>query len=297
MRHSCRAGAAALLLLGGCAAAPDERSAPAAAIAASPSAGEPLRVCADPNNMPFSNQREEGFENRLAELVAEELGTSVRYTWWASRRGFIRNTLNAGACDVVMGVPRDYELVRTTRPYYRSTYVFLTPEGTAHVPASLLDDELRRLRVGVQIVGDDGASSPPAHILAERGIVTNVVGYSVLGDYSTDSPPSRIVAAVAAGEVDVAIAWGAMAGYFAARQAPPLRVTPVPQTGSRLPMAFDVAIGVRKADAARAAQLDAILASRSGDIARILDEYRVVRVEDSNAEEVGRLTGIEPATP
>ena len=93
------------------------------------------------------------------------------------------------------------------------------------------------------------------------------------------------------------VAWGAMAGYFAARQARPLRVTPVPQDGSRLPMAFDVAVGVRKADAPRAAQLDAILASRSADIARILDEYRVVRLEESNAEEVGRLTGIEPATP
>jgi mxaJ protein len=284
MRPSCRAGAVALLLLGGCAAAPEDRSAPAAALA-SPAA--PLRVCADPNNMPFSNQREQGFENRLAELIADELGTSVRYTWWASRRGFIRNTLNAGACDVVMGVPRDYELVRTTRPYYRSTYVFLTRQGASHVPASLLDDELRRLRVGVQIVGDDGASSPPAHILAERGIVANVVGYSVLGDYSTESPPSRIVAAVAAGEVDVAIAWGAMAGYFAARQRTPLQVTPVPQDGSRLPMAFDVAMGVRRTDADRAAQLDAILASRSADVARILDEYRVVRVEMRAREKWG----------
>lgn len=295
MRHSCCAGVVALLL-GGCAAAPEERSAPAAAVSSSLASG-PLRVCADPNNMPFSNQRKEGFENRLAELIADELGTSVRYTWWASRRGFVRNTLNAGACDVVMGVPHEYELVRTTRPYYRSTYVFLTPEGASHVPTSLMDDELRRLRVGVQIVGDDGASSPPAHILAERGIVTNVVGYSVLGDYSTDSPPSRIVSAVAAGELDIAIAWGAMAGYFAARQTRPLHVTPVPQDGSRLPMAFDVALGVRKADADRAEQLDGILASRSADIARILDEYRVVRVEVSHAEEVGRLTGLEPATP
>ncbi len=285
MRLLCWAGAVALLLCG-CAAAPADRAAPAR---------EPLRVCADPNNMPFSNDREEGFEHRLAALIAGELDTDVRYTWWASRRGFIRNTLNANVCDVVMGVPREFELVRTTRPYYRSTYVFLTPRRMTHVPASLLDNRLKRLRVGVQIIGDDGASSPPAHILAERGIVTNVVGYSVLGDYSTDSPPSRIVSAVAEGEVDVAIAWGAMAGYFAARQAPPLRVTPVPQTGSRLPMAFDVSIGVRKADAARAEQLNAILDRRAADVARILDDYRVVRV--AKGDEVGRLTGIEPATP
>ena len=135
------------------------------------------------------------FENRLVDLIAAELDTTVEYTWWASRRGFVRNTLNAGACDVVMGVPDGWDLVRTTRPYYRSTYVFLTVQAAPRVPRSLADDALRRLRVGVQIVGDDGASSPPAHILAERGIVTNVVGYSVLGDYSTDSPPSRIVTA------------------------------------------------------------------------------------------------------
>jgi mxaJ protein len=283
MRLTCCAGAVALLL-SGCAAAPAVTHAP-------------LRVCADPNNMPFSNQRQEGFENRLAELVAAELDTTVDYTWWASRRGFIRHTLNAGACDVVMGVPQGLDLVRTTRPYYRSTYVFLTADTASPVPHSLADDALRRLRVGVQIVGDDGASSPPAHILAERGIVANVIGYSVLGDYSTDSPPSRIVSAVAAGDVDVAIAWGAMAGYFAARQTPALRVTPVPQRGSRLPMTFDVAIGVRKADAARAEQLNAILERRAADVVKILDDYRVVRVDDEERKEVGRLTGLEPATP
>jgi mxaJ protein len=283
MRLTCCAGAVALLL-SGCAPAP------AVTLVR-------LRVCADPNNMPFSNQRQEGFENRLAELVAAELDTTVDYTWWASRRGFIRNTLNAGACDVVMGVPQGWELVRTTRPYYRSTYVFLTADTASHVPHSLADDALRRLRVGVQIVGDDGASSPPAHIVAERGIVANVVGYSVLGDYSTDTPPSRIVSAGAAGDVDVAIAWGAMAGYFAARQTPALRVTPVPQRGSRLPMTFDVAMGVRKADAARAEQLNAILERRSADVARILDDYRVVRVDRDDRKEMGRLTGLEPATP
>ena len=150
MRLLCWAGAVALLL-SGCAAAPEDRAA---------TAREPLRVCADPNNMPFSNDREEGFENRLAALIAGELDTDVRYTWWASRRGFIRNTLNANVCDVVMGVPREFELVRTTRPYYRSTYVFLTPRRMTHVPASLLDSQLATLETpahepGVISVGID----------------------------------------------------------------------------------------------------------------------------------------------
>ena len=172
-----------------------------------------LRVCADPNNLPFSNEREEGFENRLAELLARELGAErVEYTWWAQRRGFFRNTLNAGLCDVVMGVPSSVELAATTRPYYRSTYVFVTRADRGLDIRSLDDEALRRVRVGVSIIGDDYANAPPAHALAQRGIVGNVVGFSVYGDYAQPNPPARIVEAVAAGDVDVAVVWGPLAG-------------------------------------------------------------------------------------
>ena len=127
-----------------------------------------LRVCADPNNLPFSNNRGEGFENRIAVLIARDLGTRVEYTWWAQRRGFVRNTLNAGSCDVILGVPTGYGMVRTTRPYYRSTYVFVTRRDRGLHISSLDDPALRTLRVGVHLIGDDYANSPAAHSLAPR---------------------------------------------------------------------------------------------------------------------------------
>ncbi|HEX5514797.1 MAG TPA: transporter substrate-binding domain-containing protein, partial [Gammaproteobacteria bacterium] len=129
-----------------------------------------LRVCADPNNLPFSNRAGEGFENKLVELVARELGATVHYTWWAQRRGFVRNTLKAGECDLVAGVPSNMEMLLTTTPYYRSGYVFVTRVNGPLV-RSLDDPLLRQVTVGVQLIGDDGANSPPAHALARRGVV------------------------------------------------------------------------------------------------------------------------------
>jgi mxaJ protein len=239
-----------------------------------------LRVCADPNNLPFSNAREEGFENRLAELVAREMGARVRYTWWAQRRGFIRNTLKAGTCDLVMGVPSSFELVLATRPYYRSSYVFVQREDAGFTVRSFDDPVLRRLRVGVQLVGDDYANTPPAHALGNRGIVENVRGYNVQGDYSQPDPPARIVEAVARGEIDVAVAWGPLAGYFARRQRVPLRVTPVsPQIDLPfLPMVFDISMGVRRDDPALKDAVERTLRARKGEVERILDEYGIPRL-------------------
>src|ERR1041384_2042693 len=188
---------------------------------------EPLRVCADPNNLPFTNAKGEGFENKLAALLARDLGTRVEYTWFAQRRGFLRNTLSARKCDVVMGLPVDTDAAWTTKPYYRSTYVFVTRRSRKLHIRSFDDPQLRTLRIGVELVGDDGANTPPAHALSRRGIVNNIVGFSVYGDYRTDSPPSAIVAAVARGDVDIAAAWGPMAGYFAARQPVALDVVAV----------------------------------------------------------------------
>jgi mxaJ protein len=239
-----------------------------------------LRVCADPNNLPFSNRAQQGFENRLAEMLAADLNTTVSYTWWPQRRGFVRNTLDAGACDVVMGVPTRMDRLATTRPYYRSSYVFVAPRRR-HLGLESLDDvRLHTLRVGVQLVGDDFANSPPAHALSARGIVRNVVGYSVLGDYSQPNPPARIVEAVARGDIDVALVWGPVAGYFAARQPEPLDLTPIsPQAESpSLPFTFDISIAVRRADVARRDAIDAFIARRRSDIAHLLDNYGVPRV-------------------
>jgi mxaJ protein len=239
----------------------------------------PLRVCSDPNNLPFSNQRLEGFENKIADLLARDLGTAVEYTWWAQRRGFIRNTLNAGLCDVVLGMPRDVDSASTTTPYYRSTYVFVTRRDRALHVSSFDDTLLRRLRIGVQVIGDDGANSPPAHALSRRGIVQNLVGYTVYGDYRAESPPSRIVTAVAEGEVDVAAVWGPLAGYFAARQREPLDITPIAtEVDGSLPLAFDLSMAVRRNDTARLTQLNQFIERHRVDIARVLDDFHVPRV-------------------
>jgi mxaJ protein len=242
---------------------------------------EPLRVCADPNNLPFTNSREEGFENRIARLLARDLGTRVEYVWWAQRRGFLRNTLNAGTCDVVMGLPTRMEMALTTRPYYRSTYVFVSRRDR-HLRIHSFDDRrLKRLRIGVPQVGDDGASAPPAHALARRGLVRNLVQYSVFGDYARESPPSELIAAVARGEVDVAAAWGPLAGFFAARQPNALELTPIEPDKDTpfLPVAFDMSMGVRRKDAARKTMLDAFLERRRGDIDAILAAFHVPRVD------------------
>jgi mxaJ protein len=243
--------------------------------------GRLLRVCADPNNLPFSNERREGFENKLADLVASEMGATVQYEWWAQRRGFFRSTLKAGKCDVVMGVPTSFEMTLTTRPYYRSTYVFVT-KRTSSIRVRTFDDPvLRRARVGVQLVGDDYANAPPAHALTKRGIVQNVRGYTLYGDYRQPNPPARIVDAVAHGDVDVAVVWGPLAGYFATREPVPLRIVPVsPQIDLPfLPFVFDISMGVRREDKALRDELDGILIRRRVTIDSILTLYGVPRLD------------------
>jgi mxaJ protein len=239
-----------------------------------------LRVCADPNNLPFTNERLEGFENRIAELIAQELGARIEYTWWAQRRGFIRSTLRAELCDVVMGIPSSFELALPTRPYYRSTYVFVTRKDRNLDIESFDDPKLRELSVGVHLVGDDGANTPPAHALSNRGIINNVRGYTLYGDYRDDSPPARMIEAVARGEIDVAVAWGPLAGYYAPRQSVPLAIVPVsPQIDLPfLPFVYDIAVGVRRGEDDFREEIDSVLQRRSGEIGKILDDYGVPRL-------------------
>jgi quinoprotein dehydrogenase-associated probable ABC transporter substrate-binding protein len=248
-----------------------------------------LRVCADPNNLPFSNQRLEGFENKIAELLGREMKASVEYTWWAQRRGFIRNTLKAGSCDVVLGVPSSFELTLTTSPYYRSTYVFVYRKGKGMRVRSLDDPVLRRVKIGVQMVGDDFANTPPAHALANRRIIQNVKGYTLYGDYAQQNPPARIVDAVAAGEIDVAIVWGPLAGYFAKREPVPLEIVPVsPQVDLPfLPFVYDISMGVRRGDERLRQELERILEQKRPEIERILDDYNIPRV-DANGQRAAR---------
>jgi len=236
-----------------------------------------FRVCADPNNLPFSNRRGEGFENRLAELIARDLGTRVRYEWMPQQRGFLRKTLKAGACDVVMGVPARYDPVLTTRPYYRSTYVFVYRAHGGPSVTSLDDSVLRQARIGIHVVGDDYANPPPAQALAARGIIDNVIGYPIIGDYSKANPPARLVEAVARGDVDIAVVWGPFAGYFAKHSPVQLAIVPVlpSQDVSGQPFAFDIALGVRHGDTALAARLDTLLVRERPAVQRILARYGV----------------------
>jgi quinoprotein dehydrogenase-associated probable ABC transporter substrate-binding protein len=240
-----------------------------------------LRVCADPNNLPFSNDKLEGFENRIADILARDLGDRVEYTWWAQRRGFFRNTLKAGMCDLVVGVPAGFEMALTTAPYYRSTYVFISRKDRNLDVTSLDDPRLHKVKLGVQMVGDDFSNSPPAHALTNRGIITNVKGYSVYGDYAQPNPPARIVEAVERGEIDVAIVWGPLAGYFAKHSRVPLLISPVtPQMDrSYLPFVFDIAMGVRRGENDFRDQIEQVLEKRRVEIDRILAEYGVPRVD------------------
>lgn len=245
-----------------------------------------LRVCADPNNMPYSNRAEEGFENRIATLIAQELEVPVEYTWWAQRRGFVRNTLAAGKCDVVMGIPTGSDRVTATRPYYRSTYVFLSRKADKLDITSLDDPRLAELKVGVHVVGDDYSNTPGAHALARRGIIDNVVGISIYGDYSQPNPPARLVEAVANGLVDVAIVWGPFAGYFAPKQKEQLVFRAVSPAFDPPAAAFvySMSIGVKRGDYALRKRISEIIDRRRDDIDRILDEYGVPRVVAGETE-------------
>jgi mxaJ protein len=236
-----------------------------------------LRVCADPNSLPFYNERGEGFENQLAELVARRLGLKVSYTFWPQRRGFVKNTLGKQLCDVVIGVPARYERTENTLPYYRSSYVFVTRSGSGPAPQSLDDPALRTLRIGVHVVGDDYNNPPPAESLARRGIVDNVHGYSIYGDYSKPSPTRSLVDALEKNEIDVAIAWGPLVGDSVKRSGGRLTLNPVtPQVdGPGLVMAFDIAMGVRRGDHELRAKLDKVLREQQAQARELLSKFGV----------------------
>jgi mxaJ protein len=239
-----------------------------------------LRVCADPDNLPYSHQDGSGFENRIAQLVASDFGLPLEYAWLPDRRGFVRKTLGAGLCDLIVGVPADFERTLNTRAYYRSSYVLVEPQAHAMPPASFADPRLRQWRVGVQLVGDDLATTPPGHALALSGAVENVVGYPVPGEQPA---AARIVQALARGELDAAFVWGPQAGYYAQRASVPLRVhyVPPPATLKEQPFVFAIAMGVRRGDRALRDRLDDLIARRRPDIDRILADYGVPRLPEA----------------
>jgi mxaJ protein len=245
----------------------------------------PLRVCADPDNLPFSNERREGLENKIAEVIAQDLGAPLDYYWWPHQRGLVRNTLGAGKCDVLIGIPKGYDPVLWTRPYYRSAYVVAYPSGKGFHLASLDAPQLRDLKVGVHL------NTPPQAALGQRGIRDNVVVYPLFYDYRSGAPerrPSRIMDDLRAGVIDVAVVWGPIAGYFGSRGGPPaLELVPITDAGP-VPLTFEISMGVRKDDGPLKARLEAALDRRQADIRRILADYGVPQLE---------LQPVRPSTP
>lgn len=236
-----------------------------------------LRICADPNNLPYSNEQQQGFENRIAGLIAKDLAMDATWFWFPQRGKFFEQTLNRGVCDVVMGVPSGMDEAATTRPYYRSGYVFVTRKDR-HLNIDSFDDpRLRTLKIGVQILGDQDDSLPPVHAFTSRGIVRNLVGFSIFGNLNEKNPQSELIRAVENGKVDLAAAWGPMAGYFAQRSKVPLELTSVDadRMHPNLPFAFDIAIGVRIGNTELKQKLDAELMRRHAEIEQILRSYGV----------------------
>jgi quinoprotein dehydrogenase-associated probable ABC transporter substrate-binding protein len=234
-----------------------------------------LRVCADPDNLPYSQSDESGFENRIARLVADDLGMRLSYFWQEQGRGFVRKTMGAGECDLFIGVPAGFDKVLTTRPYYRSTYVAVTRSG-APAFAGFAPGALRGRRFGVQLIGNDMAASPPGFALAKGGAVDKVTGFLVYGD---GPAAKRMADALSAGAIDVALAWGPQAAYFAHHARAPMAVAKLePPANLTVPFEYSIAMGVRKGNTALRDRLDALLARRKTDIDAILDAYFVPRV-------------------
>ena len=237
-------------------------------------AAEPrvLRVCADPDNLPFSNQKAEGFENKIAELIARDLGAELSYTWWPHQRGMVRRTLNAGQCDVLVGIPKGYDPVLWTKPYYRTAYVIVYGRDRGPQITSLDDPILRQVQIGVHV------NTPPHDALTQRGIVGgNVTSYRLFytSQGNQEEYPARPLEDLLAEKIDVALIWGPFAGYFIKKRSAPLDLVPLGGGGPATPFSFEISMGVRKGDRALKAELEEALGRQASAIRAILQEYGV----------------------
>jgi quinoprotein dehydrogenase-associated probable ABC transporter substrate-binding protein len=247
---------------------------PAAAQTAEAVDRSALRVCADPNNLPFSNEKGEGFENKIAELLAAELDVPVRYTWFPDSVGFIRSTLNARTCDLVVGTVAGNELLQNTNPYYRSVYSIVYRSDSTKAPESIDDPVLQTASIGIV------AGTPPATILAQKGLLGQLRSYPLVVDTRFDSPARRLVHDVAAGEVDVGIVWGPIAGYFAKHESPPLAVMPLRIAESHLRLDFRITMGVRPNEPEWKRKINSLIRKKQPEITQILLEYGVPLLDE-----------------
>ena len=237
-----------------------------------------LRVCADPGNMPFSNTAEEGFENRLAELVAERLGrSSVSYTWFPQVIGFVRNTLGAYECDVIMGYAQGDELVQNTNHYYRSAYTLVFKPGSGLDGVTSLDDpRLKDKRIGVI------ARTPPATSLAKYGLMARAKPYPLMVDTRVSTPTKDMVDDVLSGEIDAGVLWGPIGGYYAMQSDPPLTVVPLVNEKNGPRMAYRITMGVRPSDQNWKRTLNEVIRDNQDEINQILADYGVPLLDEQD---------------
>jgi quinoprotein dehydrogenase-associated probable ABC transporter substrate-binding protein len=252
-----------------------------------------VRVCADPDNMPSSNDKSEGYENKIATLIAQELKAKLEYIWYPTRRGYFR-ILNGMYCDMALEAPAGMDMAGSTKPYFRSGYVFVTRQGGGlEDVSSLADPRLKKLKIGVNIYTSDAENSPPAMALSHHGVVGNLKGYSTFFDQNTR--PEDIIKAVASKDVDIAIAWGPLAGYFAKQSSVPLvlKLLPASDSLSGFPFQYNIGIAVRRRDKEFRDSLQAVLDRKKPEIEAILKQYAVplLPIPQQAASGEGEKTG------
>jgi quinoprotein dehydrogenase-associated probable ABC transporter substrate-binding protein len=236
-----------------------------------------LRVCADPNNLPFSNEKGEGFENKIAEMLAAKLDRKLAYAWYPQATGFVRNTLGAYRCDLIPGFPQGDELVQSTNPYYRTAYALIVkPAAGLDDIDTLGDPRLKEKRIGIV------AGTPPATYLAVNGLMRNAKPYPLVVDTRVDSSGQAMMRDLASGEIDVGILWGPMAGYYASRANPPMRVALLLNETRGPQLVFRIAMGVRATDQNWKRQLNRLIAENQAEINHLLLGFGVPLLDEKN---------------
>ncbi|SFL78510.1 quinoprotein dehydrogenase-associated probable ABC transporter substrate-binding protein [Bradyrhizobium sp. NFR13] len=236
-----------------------------------------LRVCADPRNMPFSNEKGEGLENKLAELFADKLHKKLDYVYFPQATGFVRMTLGAHRCDVIMGFPQGDDLVQGTNPYYRTAYALVSKTGAGLDDVTTLDDaRLKSKHIGIV------AGTPPATNMAVNGLMVNAKPYPLVIDTRVDSSAQAMIKDLTSGDIDAAILWGPMAGFYAKNANPPLHVTPLVKetTGPRL--VYRIGMGVRSADQNWKRQLNRLIQENQPAINKVLLDFGVPLLDENN---------------
>jgi len=237
-----------------------------------------LRVCADPRDLPFSNEAGEGFENKIAELLAQKLGKTLAYEFYPGATGFVRNTLNAHRCDVIMGMPQGDDVVQGTNPYYRTTYSLVSKQGSGLENVDSLEDPLlQNKRIGIV------AGTPPATNLAVNGLLGNIKSYPLVVDTRVDAPTSTMMGDLEGDRIDVAILWGPIAGYLAKNTKIPVKVTPLVKETSGQRMIYRIGMGVRHSDQEWKRLLNKLIAENQAEITHILTTYGVPLLDENNA--------------